>query len=561
MALGAVPSPALKALELSLAGAVSAHALLGRAVIAGLVAHGLFYIIAWWRAGGASDAAARLFEYQAHGVANLPGFLSLMALAVLLLSSHSYVRRVFYAVFYASHVLGTLGFYVLGVLHTTKVLYYGTPGSVLLAAELARRTLRHSRPTRLRCTRLGPNLARIDLPGETLWSSSASPDSVRVSTQAARSVHVALASPKMGLRTHPMTVVGPSGGDSVLYVRSTGQWTRALLGMADEGSGNEGSVVVTLDGPHETHVARECAALTSPSSALLIGGGTGIAPLLQLVHARALGPSSLASDGSPPLGRTHLILVSRQAADVDMLESLPPDEYLTDPLTVQVHYTGGSHSNADDVHARAKEALARRRPWAPVASTTLDKRVLATAGVTHIAAATGALVGFRASLELPAEPEWAARLAAACLLNSVALVLATVAAHACTLVYGWLNRSTWHRWRRLDLAEQPARDGSTPIELKELPHAENDAFDDFASVDLGVATAHDASEGTCDMCELLTVSGRPDVGQLVRDFKVSAEGSVVVGSAGPSVLVDAVAAACKQQGVRHLEAGFRVDSV
>ena len=110
------------------------------------------------------------------------------------------------------------------------------------------------------------------------------------------------------------------------------------------------------------------------------------------------------------------------------------------------------------------------------------------------------------------------------------------------------------------LVEQPARDGSTPIELKELPHAENDAFDDFASVDLGVATAHDASEGTCDMCELLTVSGRPDVGQLVRDFKVSAEGSVVVGSAGPSVLVDAVAAACKQQGVRHLEAGFRVDS-
>ena len=565
LVLSATPSPALAVLRLPLAGAVDAHALLGRAALVGLAAHGALYVAAWWVRGGPGDMWDELIAWQGSGVANLPGALSLAAAAVLLATAHNAIRRAFYTIFYAGHILGTLGFYLLGVMHATAVLYYCAPASVLWAAEAARRSLR-ARVQGARLTRLGATLARVELPPSASCA-AVGPSYLHAATDCG-GVHVNLArasklfgrelSAYIPRRSHPFSVIGPRGCTLVTYVRAVGKWTIKLVedgeeaGVGDPEAANDGNVghggdeklafkaepsialtpSLTVDGPHETHVAAPADADDPRVDVLLVGGGTGLVPLIQLVHARVR--ASVPACG----GHVHLVLLARDPEDVEMLESLPAGESVD---AVLVHHKSGK---TEEVRRRAEAALARRRATEPAAACSRafagGGGVLLLSAATHAAAALGVYLGARLAFEVPQEPQWAFRLAAAALLNGGALICAVVAAHAGALLASLLayrDRATARRYDDLDSPEATSM------------------ADELDLTDTSAA-------GTC---QLHVTSGRADLAALVGRFateraEADAQATPVVVSAGSDRLILAVADACRQKGLRHAEASYRINT-
>ena len=547
--LAVAPSPAILAVKLPMAGAIGAHALVGRAAFIGIAAHGILYYFTWLGEGGLPKLWSEATDWPSHCIANLPGALSLAFALVLAVTSRAYVRRALYSVFYTGHIIGTLGFYVFGVMHTSAVYYYCAPASVLWAAELARRSLRLRSAANV--TLLGDGLARVELkpPASSklasLRAAGCGHAHANLSNDAANVCCCTLAA-----RSHPYSVIECADGRLVAYVRAVGVWSEALVSVA--GMSAEGAEVpLVFDGLHDTtscnatgvnenHAARG-------EELLLVGGGTGVVPLLAYLYNSCARPR----EDFSPTQCVHLVVAARCVADVEMLEALPAD--VEAEVTVY-HATGDA--NSAEVHQRAEAALARRGPGVASAANA-SASATALAVCTHAFALLGLMLGFRASFELPRMAEWARALAAAMLLNGGAVAFAVTAAHMCVWLHSLFQGRRGHSagwWR--SKSQYRALDGQ--VGLSSL------GSESLADEEIGTMAEQDSAAPSPAPCILSVVAGRADIPAIVKAFSDSAaqrgaKGRVVSG--GGDSLVAAVAAAAASCGVEASEAVVRLHTV
>ncbi|XRB07336.1 ferric oxidoreductase domain-containing protein [Pycnococcus provasolii] len=537
VAVAAVSNPVLSSARLRLGESLNVHALLGRAALVGIFAHGALYVIAWWHEGGVEEAWRKLTKWQEFGVANAPGALGVLGALILYITSHNYIRRVFYTLFYVGHIFGTLGFYILGVLHAEAVLYYCVPGSAIWAAELARRCLRDRVSARV--TKLGTSLSRVEL--DYAKSRRKMTTSLHGHVAAPRGdAHVYL-STRCVSRGHPFSVVGPlidtddSEGNMkfVTYVRSVGVMTKLIL---EKGEKCE-RMPLCLDGPHETFASHRC--IESRTDVLFVAGGTGIVPLLQLIHARVVAEAADARESDSSVferSSIRIVFAARDENDVHMLELLPAHWDDTNIDLDIIVYTSGDVELAQQ---NANAALSKRSLAAPRRPQARDGALVLSATM-QIGACVGVYIGLRASCEMRIEPTWALRLYQTLFLNGAAFLVSFLA--------GVLLRFL----------------RSVAVNNSKFLWSDNPSFEYLSDESVNLMALNRTSP-ECPNCipDVQILPGRADILELVREF---AEGTIphrtrCVVSSGSDALVDAVDAACRKCGVAHTEATVRLSKL
>ena len=468
-----------------------------------------------------------------------------MCALVLVATSHEYVRRALYTIFYTGHIAGTVGFYVFGVMHTRAVFFYCAPASVLWAAELARRSLRLRSAANV--TWLGDGLARVELtPPQrsklaSLRAAGCGEAHANISRGAAPIRCCSLAA-----RSHPYSVIECADGRLVAYVRAVGVWSKALVSVAGMSSAKVAEVPLVFDGLQES---ASIGATGTDEELLLIGGGTGVVPLLAFLHK-----SYVQRGGDDnPASRPRLVIAARCVADVEMLEALPA--HVKAEVTVY-HKTGEANNAA--VRERAEAALDRRGPGVTSAASA-GASAAALALCTHAFALFGLVLGFRISFELPQVPTWAQSLAAMTLLNGFAVAFSVATAHVCVWLLQVLSSCRRGRagrwWYKLD---------RTPDEGVELSPPTGVSSEDEGESEEMVAHGNDSATAAPAECTLRVVDGRADIPAVVKAFAASAAlrgAKARVMSGGGDSLVEAVATAAASCGVEAREAVVRLHTV
>ena len=318
---------------------------------------------------------------------NLAGLISWAAGFVLWMTSLQCFRRRNYAVFFSSHQLH-LVFFGFGCIHWPTCLAYAAPSVVFYAADLALRThiARAGVPVVARLAQ-SPSEALseasmvtlvIGLPRDEPRTASTAAEEVPAVVACphregmcardgvcpaggARNVGVQsdapsaadaptaeswsggcvyLAVPSLGrfpyLQWHPFSIGGSAhnGASLVVHVTRCRRWTRGLARLvanATERAGSDARLRMRVIGPIPAPPALlECVAhVRAGSPLLLVGGGSGIVPLVAIVRRLVHGPT-------PPTASVHLVLVMRTAG---ALEQLLDGRLLPiDAVTGQTHY-------------------------------------------------------------------------------------------------------------------------------------------------------------------------------------------------------------------------------
>jgi len=342
--------PLVTALGIPSNEALRFHAHLGRAGVWALTAHGLGYVVFWARRGGASDALMTLTTRQPRGINNCAGLVSTLGSLLLAAAAHPGVRRLSYRAFYYAHVLGAVVFVVAAAAHWSYAAFYFAPASLLAAADAAARVRqRAGGPAVVEVKALSPTLMRLRVP----LRRRDAPSPITPST--ATGAYLYLASDRDGPAAvaHPFSILHDTHRDdddnakedvAVIYMRAVGTWTRDVCAGARARGAGARSMSFRYSGPFSLHYPDKA---TGDGSLLLVGGGTGVVPMISLIHARDAaaaaagnvrraqhsggdeGSRLLRRDESPsspssPSQSLHakLVLVCRDAADVVMLREL-----------------------------------------------------------------------------------------------------------------------------------------------------------------------------------------------------------------------------------------------
>lgn len=131
------------------------------------------------------------------------------------------------------------------------------------------------------------------------------------------------------------------------------------------------SIPLQVNGPFSTNFPDEAAA---GRDLILIGTGTGISPLLGLLHARQRSPMLLSTGYTE---KTYLVMVCRSLHDLVMLESIPRR---IRGLSIVVFHTKDEDDGNVDMHALASEALDRRHDITSASTSSQHSKVFASEG-------------------------------------------------------------------------------------------------------------------------------------------------------------------------------------
>ena len=279
----------LAALGVPTSEAIRAHARLGRLACLCLFAHGVGYLIFWARAGGLQKVYSEATQWQRFGVNYLAGVISLFAGAgILTASAHPKLRMRWYGVFYHGHVLGAivLAFFAAG--HWTNTVFYLAPATLLWGVEIAQRSRQlYASRLSVQVTNIKGKLLRLCLP-----SRDDGPYPICDALSPNQYVYLKMSRNPLE-KAHPFSVLPcHEGNQKLIYIRPLGTWTRQLLSLIQESAeqgqvGQDSLASVQVDmyvqGPYSINYPDEVA---PGAHLILIGGGTGVTPLLGFLHAR-----------------------------------------------------------------------------------------------------------------------------------------------------------------------------------------------------------------------------------------------------------------------------------
>ncbi|KAL6785569.1 FRE1B [Auxenochlorella protothecoides x Auxenochlorella symbiontica] len=269
---------------------------------------------------------------------NLAGTLSWLCFILLAWASKDFIRRSSYQFFYRIHILGFLGFMVLGCIHYSGAWRFFTPGLLLWGVDLVQRAGMGMTPVPVLSADVD---SEKDVTTLVLQHSQ--------STCPLGDIHL-LVPAISRWAWHPFTIAratpaaGLTPGALTLHVKGEGQWTRALRRLAAAGAGRRLEVRASL--PARSLPAPEPWA-AAEAVAVVVGGiaATAAMPALRsLVEARR--------SGHQGPRRVLVLWAARHATEFLALDPVVGAAALAGDgwLTLELHLTrrpGCRHCGAD----------------------------------------------------------------------------------------------------------------------------------------------------------------------------------------------------------------------
>ncbi|KXZ46615.1 hypothetical protein GPECTOR_42g826 [Gonium pectorale] len=264
--------------------------------------------------------------YPGAGVNRLAGLIALIAGWGLVLGTIPAVRRRFFALWHASHVLAAVVFLIFGFMHRKDIAIFIMPGMFLYLLDVVLRTIQQNfNSTAVSaspdCTSAASH-AVVSPNGSMLTLTLKCKEDLRFSG----SDIVFLNAPSISWWTwHPFTVASSSAsGSIVLHIKKHSGWTKSLIARL---SSDAAPVKLHVSGPY--HSANR-QLLSRFDRYVFIAGGAGVTPVLgmlneliaarqQLQQARAAAGSEGCEKGNDD-PRVTLVWVSRST---DELSTLP----------------------------------------------------------------------------------------------------------------------------------------------------------------------------------------------------------------------------------------------
>ncbi|KAK9812181.1 hypothetical protein WJX73_002334 [Symbiochloris irregularis] len=307
------------------------HRWLGHLTLITTAIHGVLYYVLW---GVRSEFASQFRTWQQHGISNLAGSLSFFFGLILWVSSFEYIRRNYFEVFYRLHIVGALGFYILGFMHYDGLYWYSAPGLMLYLLDLTFRLAQWMNVSIVTGSILSEDVLALHLmftPETKLTPNSfvfiSCPDASRS-------------------EWHPFTLSLVQNSTSpdrpataTIFMKSYGKWVKSVIQRITD----KGSALVKLDGPYggaSSVLHGDC------KVAVIFAGGIGVTPMLGLLSAlrerrhEAEFHGSITAPSIPQ--KVVFVWTCRNAQEFDLLDDLLLSESRIHDswLDIRLHCTG-----------------------------------------------------------------------------------------------------------------------------------------------------------------------------------------------------------------------------
>jgi predicted ferric reductase len=299
-------SPLLKFINWSPAAAVRLHIWSGRTIILGVLVHGVMHVIRWTNLSGENLVRMTFppapcwtlhdtpFEPTCNDTEtecscyylfrNLTGFLGLLDLLVIAITTVSYVRRNHYRVFYMAHVLAAPTVFIMVILHWRRSVLYMVPSLLYYAASSAPLLIESALKNKDSGVRIvaAKYIASSDRHCERPCVSLTLEVSKDASLNFAPGQYVHLLAPNVSTISHPFTINRVPGKRNEMRIifRAAGPFTRMLAHSLTLGSSK--LPVIHMDGFHGT--TQRLNQVLKHDVAVLVAGGIGITPYLSLLY-------------------------------------------------------------------------------------------------------------------------------------------------------------------------------------------------------------------------------------------------------------------------------------
>lgn len=513
------------------------HTFLGRVSFVALLGHGILYFLGWWFRMNLTSAWKRLVDPR-FGIPMLAGTISLTGMIISIGMAHPFFRRRAYRLFYFSHTIGFAIFVIFAVVHVEYIVFYFAPATITWAAEIATRLQYETFSAE--AVLLTDTLIRLYIPG--LRCSLSTSLAVRLGCP---NLYVYIAKVRYLFRGmfHPFSALAINFRDEfeesdnenltglLVYIRATGIWTESVRNIC-LCSRQMTRHILCCNGPYEASLLN-CP--TNHSDMLLIGGGTGIIPLISILNSRANANSKSEVLQKP---RTWVVFIIREPGDAAMLEVLPTNY----EMSVQVYHTRG---DTKEVESCAQDALYRSNNVKMLLPIHLEAQNCTWKGpifsaVRIFAAFLGYLVGLVLFELLDNSRIWPRRVWKILLVNVFSFLSA------------FLFGSVFWQLMVVRHPSKYNRASHTPFLQQKL-----------SLVDLEMKPTASLNEQVSKGLQLDVHSGRPELERLITDFSKQlcpqTDSTFSTVCAGPLSLTNDVQRACsKVKNAKFIEASLHV---
>ncbi|XP_010482265.1 PREDICTED: ferric reduction oxidase 7, chloroplastic-like [Camelina sativa] len=285
----------LRLIDIPFEHATRYHVWLGHTIMAFFTLHGLCYVVGWTIQG---QLLKSLFEWEANGVANLPGVITLVAGLLMWVTSLHTVRKLYFELFFYTHQLYIV-FVVFLALHVGEFLFSIVSGGIFLF--ILDRFLRFCQSRRTVDV-----ISAKSLPYGTLQLVLSKPPNMRYNALSFIFLQVRELS---GLQWHPFSVSSsPLDGDHhvMVLIKVLGGWTAKLRDQLSNlyEAENQDQLISPQSYPKITTCVEGPYGHESPyhlgyENLILVAGGIGITPffaiLSDILHRKRDGKPCLPS--------------------------------------------------------------------------------------------------------------------------------------------------------------------------------------------------------------------------------------------------------------------------
>lgn len=298
-------SPILNLLNWDPASAVRLHIWSGRIIIVGVVVHGCMHMYRWATVSGES-VVGLLFppaqcwtlhetDYEPtcadpdtecscyYHFRNLTGFLGLVGLLVIAVTTFSYIRRHHYRIFFMTHAMAAPAVLIMVILHWRRSVLYMVPSLLYYAATSApmmtERVIK-SRGSGVKIVSVKYIASKERQKGRPCISlTMAASDEAALCYRPGQ--YVKLLAPEISSISHPFTINRVPGNRHELRIifRATGRFTHELAHRLTSGSKLPTIRIDCFYGD-----ANRTSQLLKHDVAVLVAGGIGITPYLSLLQ-------------------------------------------------------------------------------------------------------------------------------------------------------------------------------------------------------------------------------------------------------------------------------------
>ncbi|CAL5218771.1 g490 [Coccomyxa viridis] len=303
------------------------HRWVGHGTMVLLTLHGFGFYGVWLY----TAEYTRGLVWDRTGTNMLAGTISWLGGCALWATSVEYVRRRFFELFYKTHILGLITFFMFGFMHHVSLWAYTMPGILLYLLDMAFRVAQQAQPV------VVSNVSVCKSATLATLHFNADPNTPIKPIQDLF-LGVDGLSP---VQWHPYSTVGGDQGHTlVAHIKAYGKWTTGLLNRVL----NRGSVVMRVDGPYGEFA--EHPEWTHYKTLVIIAGGIGVTPVFGILNdlkQRHEGSDGNGGSGGPVPQKVVLVYVASMKNELALLQRPMIAQAIQDGwLELDAYYTGAN---------------------------------------------------------------------------------------------------------------------------------------------------------------------------------------------------------------------------